>query len=380
MNQPTSAPPVSGFRGQLLRLLPNRVWRTYAGGRTLDAMEGRPQPVDGPFPEDWIGSTTRAVNPQLTAPDEGLSRASFGEREAYVADLIAADPAYFLGEAHVARYGTNPMVLVKYLDASVRLPIQVHPTVAFSRARLKSESGKTEAYYVLATRPETVEPSIYLGFQRPPSRAELRRMIVDQDIAALERCFEKIPVRPGEVFLVPGGLPHAIGAGILLVEILEPTDFVARVEFNCAGRVVPESARFMGRDVEFALDMFSLEPCPVDAVRRQWCCQPRVLATTAALSREALVDDRVTDRFRVTRSIIRAETSWRAYGFTILLVVEGAARFSIGGVREELRTFDRVLVPSGLGELTITPTSERVVLLECLPPAVSAVVGPSAAG
>ena len=44
------------------RLLPNRVWRTYLGGGTLDAISGVQPPEDGHFPEDWILSTTRAVN------------------------------------------------------------------------------------------------------------------------------------------------------------------------------------------------------------------------------------------------------------------------------------------------------------------------------
>src|SRR5271155_372061 len=200
----------------------------------LDRMEGRESPADGPFPEDWLGSTLRAINPNREQKNEGLARVIFSGGEAVLADLVAADPEYFLGAQHVSRFGTNPMVLVKYLDSAVRLPFQVHPTMEFSRRHLKAESGKTEAYYILSTRPEVTEPFIYLGFQRPPSRAELRRMIVEQDIAAMESCFDKIPVKPGDVYVVPGGLPHAIGGGVLMVEVMEPTDFVARVEFNVA--------------------------------------------------------------------------------------------------------------------------------------------------
>ena len=74
-----------------------------------------------------------------------------------------------------------------------------HPTVEFSRRHFNVSSGKTEAYYILATRPEVADPYIYLGFQRPPSRQELRRQIVEQDIAAMEKCFDKIPVQPGDV-------------------------------------------------------------------------------------------------------------------------------------------------------------------------------------
>ncbi len=354
-------------QGKILRILPNRVWRTYVGGRQLDVMAGRSTPADGPFPEDWIGSTVRAINPERARPDEGLASVDLNGKETLLANLVLADPKYFLGAAHVERYGTNPMVLVKYLDAAVRLPFQVHPTVDFSRRRLNAGSGKTEAYYILNTRPEVVEPFIYMGFQRPPGREELRRMIVEQDIPALEACFDRIPASPGDVFVVPGGLPHAIGGGILMVEIMEPTDFVARVEFQVAGRTIPESARFMGRDVEFALDMFSHEPVPVPDVQSRWRCHPCLVEEAAGLRRESLVDDRVTDRFNVLRMSVAGRTRWRPGGFTILLVLEGSCKVATGNDEILLTKFDRILLPHGLEELEMV-TDKTATFLECRPP------------
>lgn len=359
---------VNNHRGKILRLPPNRVWRTYSGGLMLDRMEGRASPMDGTFPEDWLGSTVRAVNPNREVKDEGLARVVFSGGEAVLADLVAADPEYFLGAAHVRCFGTNPMVLVKYLDSAVRLPFQVHPTVEFSRQHLNADSGKTEAYYILSTRPEVADPYIYLGFQHPPSRQELRRQIIEQDIAAMEKCFDKIFVQPGDVYVVPGGLPHAIGGGVLMVEVMEPTDFVARVEFNVAGRVIPESARFMGRDVEFALDLFSLEALPVSAVQARWRCQPQTLARTDTLRRESLVDGRFTDRFNVLRTVLAGRNEWRPKGFTVLIVVEGSCEMTTEHETISLLEFDRVVVPHGFGVLEITGKN-RAVLLECLPPA-----------
>jgi mannose-6-phosphate isomerase len=354
-------------RGVILRILPNRVWRTYNGGRQLDAIEGLSAPADGPFPEDWIGSTVRAINPNRTQPNEGLAGVVLNGKEALLTDLVLADPEYFLGPEHVMRFGVNPMLLVKYLDSAVRLPFQVHPTVDFSCQRLSAESGKTEAYYILNTRPEVTEPFIYMGFQRPPSREELRRMIVDQDIPALERCFDKIPVKLGDVFVVSGGLPHAIGGGILMVEVMEPTDFVARVEFHVAGRVIPESARFMGRDVDFALDMFSFEPMPVGTVQSRWCCTPRLIEKTNRLCRESLVDERVTDRFRILRTSVTGRTRWHAGGFAILLVIEGECTIAIRSQQISLSKFDRIVVPHGLEELEIV-ADKTAIFLECRPP------------
>lgn len=353
-------------RGKALRLLPNRVWRTYSGGYVLDQMETREAPADGEYPEDWIGSTVRATNPHYT-PDEGLARVAFSGHEALLADLVANDPEYFLGETHLRRFGANPMVLVKYLDSAVRLPFQVHPTVDFSRQYLHSESGKTEAYYILNARPEVAEPFIYLGFQRPPGREELRRMIVEQDIASLEACFDRIPVRNGDVYVVRGGLPHAIGPGILMVEVMEPTDFVARVEFNVAGRTIQESARFMGRDVDFALDMFCFEACSVSDVQSHWRCRPRIMQSTATLSRESLVDNRLTNRFRVLRTTLTGKAKWHSQGFTILLVVEGNCIVGTDDEEIYLSQFDRIVVPCGLASLEMV-TNDRAVFLECLPP------------
>jgi mannose-6-phosphate isomerase len=360
---------VNDCRGRILRLAPNRVWRTYSGGLFLDRIDGKPSPADGDFPEDWLGSTVRAINPGRSQDNEGLARVTVGDSQVFLADLIASDPEYFLGKAHLNRFGVNSMILLKYLDAVDRLPIQVHPTVAFSRKHLNTMSGKTEAYYILATRPEVVNPFIYLGFQRPPSRRELRRMIVDQDIGALESCFDKIPVKPGDVFLVPGGLPHSIGGGVFMVELMEPTDYVARVEFKIGNRVVPESARFMERDVDFALDMFSFESWPLDAVQGRWRCQPRLLDQTEAMRRESLVDERSTDRFRMTRTIIAGRCHWRCHGFTILIVIEGTCSIETAHERVVLSQYDRFVVPCGLEQCEIV-AKHRVVLLESCGPSV----------
>ena len=332
----------------------------------LDMMEGNPSPADGPFPEDWIGSMIKAINPNSQKENEGLARVVFSGGEALLSELVAIDSEYFLGTAHLMRFGKNPMVLVKYLDTAVRLPFQVHPTVSFAQAHLNTNNGKTEAYYILSARSEVAEPYIYLGFQRPPTRAELRRMILEQDMAALERCFDKIPVKPGDVFVVPGGLPHAIGGGVLMVEVMEPTDFVARVEFNVAGRTVPESARFMGRDLEFALDMFSLEPMPVTTVQSRWRCTPDVIEETNGLRRETLADKRVTDRFNIWRTMVNGHARWHANGFTILLLIEGNCHVANQHEEAYLNQFDRILVPHGLRDLEIT-TDKQAVFLECQP-------------
>jgi mannose-6-phosphate isomerase len=86
---------MSNYHDKILRLLPNRVWRTYSGGLMLDRMEGRAAPADGAFPEDWIGSTVRAINPNREHITEGLARVVFSGGEAVLGDLVSTDAEYF---------------------------------------------------------------------------------------------------------------------------------------------------------------------------------------------------------------------------------------------------------------------------------------------
>jgi mannose-6-phosphate isomerase len=147
-----------------------------------------------------------------------------------------------------------------------------------------------------------------------------------------------------------------------MVEVMEPIDFVARVEFIAGDRVIPESARFMDRDVNFALDMFSLDSWPVEAVQARWRCQPKVLEENSLMCRESLVDQRLTDRFRIARTILTGPHMWKSRGFTVLIVLEGSC--SVLTELEELRLskYDRIIVPHGLQTLEICPQNTAVLL------------------
>ncbi len=60
-------------------------------------------------------------------------------------------------------------------------------------------------------------------------------IVLRQDISMMDSCFEHIPVRGRDVIYIPRGMPHAIGEGILLLELMEPSDLVVRCEFNRNG-------------------------------------------------------------------------------------------------------------------------------------------------
>ncbi len=362
-------------RGKLVILPPNRVWRTYPGGRTLDELAAAPNPADTHFAEDWIASTTRAVNRGREHISEGVSLVRLGHDATPhdFSQLLARDPDYFLGAAHVKKYGAQPQLLVKFLDSGTRLHFQVHPTRDFARRVLGAPSGKTEAYHVLAVRPPSAalaEPTgyIYAGFQRPPEPAQLREWIVTQNIAAIAGCFDPIPVKAGDTFIIPGGTPHALGAGVFMVEIQEPSDLVVRFEFERAGYVLPESARFMNRDVDFALEVFQFAPLTTADIEKRIRCQPRRRRDFAAGSyQDELIGPAETDCFRVnlthlTTPVVKDETS-----AVIAIVTAGALTVEVAGETHWLQTYDKVFFPAGLGPVTLKPDSTAEIL-ECSPP------------
>jgi mannose-6-phosphate isomerase len=394
-------------RGKIILLPPNRVWRTYPGGKMLDEFARAPSPADSHWAEDWIASTTRAMNPpHASHPIHEARRATpFGISEVRVghaptsrnfAELLASDPEYFLGTTHVKNFGAQPQLLVKFLDSGTRLHFQVHPTREFARRMLGAPSGKTEAYYVLGVRDEGgsglrpdptgtqpiarasgqrpdpgVEPSgyIYVGFQRPPTAAQLRDYIVTQNIAAIEACFDRIAVRAGDTFIIPGGTPHALGAGVFMVEIQEPSDLVVRFEFERAGYVLPESARFMNRDVDFALTLFDLSPLTSADIETRVRCRPRRIRDLGPGSwQDEVIGAAQTDCFRVVHTRIAAPLVKDENSSVVAIVVSGAVMAEAGGERHRFDIYEKFFLPAGLGPVKLTPLQTPTELLECFPP------------
>lgn len=222
-------------------LPPNGVPRFYRGGAAIAALRGI---EDAPErqPEEWVASTSTAFGEQ----ELGLSRLPDGR---LLRDAIAADPVGFLGPDHAATRGADPQLLVKLLDAGERLPVHVHPGGAFAREALGSPYGKTEAWIVIGTAGPAV--TLHLGFREEVSAATLEGWVRDQDAPAMLDALNVIEVREGDALFVPAGTPHAIGEGVLLVELQEPSDLSILLEWR--GFASGEGEASLGLGWEVAL-------------------------------------------------------------------------------------------------------------------------------
>ena len=205
---------------------PNQPERFYRGGKRITAFracaasEEVPQHEDH-LPEDWVGSATSVFGTQA----DGLTRLPDGQ---LLRDAISADPMAYLGPQHARTYGISPALLVKLLDAGERLPVHCHPDDPFARQHLGSACGKTEAWIVIDASPGS---EVHLGF-RQEVPADVLSGWVDTQSPAMLAALNRVPVRPGDVILVPAGLPHAIGAGVFVVELQQPTDFSILLEWE----------------------------------------------------------------------------------------------------------------------------------------------------
>jgi mannose-6-phosphate isomerase len=318
-----------------LILPPNQFHRFYAGGARIDALRGAPAGEEG-RPEDWIGSTTTAFGEQ----SEGLSRVADGR---LVRDLIRADPEALLGPAHVARFGPDPALLVKLLDAGERLPVHLHPGREFARARLGSRWGKTEAWLILHADPGA---TVHVGLREPVEAATLRRWVDDQDAGEMLAALHELPVEAGSAVLVPAGTLHAIGAGILLLELQEPSDLSVLVEWRRFG--VNSGAEHLGLGWDAALA--AVDRSPADP------------ATFVGDAHEAL-PPAADPYFRAERLRGPAECE-PSFAVLVALDGEGTLRTEHGD-ELALRTGTTALVPFAAGATTVTGDLHAI---RCLPP------------
>lgn len=164
-----------------------------------------------PLAESWECSTH---------PD-GPSVVASGEYKEWKLSDLLREHSEYLG-THPKSYGELP-ILVKLIDASKDLSVQVHPTDEYAERNEAGDSGKSEMWYVLDAAPGA---ELIYGLRQDVSREEMAEAL---DCGDVERFLRHIPIFKDDVFYIPAGTIHAIGDGALVAEIQQNSNLTYRL-------------------------------------------------------------------------------------------------------------------------------------------------------
>lgn len=240
-------------------------------------------------------------------------------------------------------------LLVKFLDASDRLSVQVHPDDRLAREFDPRENGKTEAWVVLDAAPDS---RLYAGLGPEVDEQTLREAV---ESGTVEHCLHSIPVNAGDCVFVPAGTVHAIGEGILLAEIQQSSNLTFRLydwgRLGTDGQPRP-------LHIDEALQCIDFDRGPLDPV------SPVRLPESAANSEELVrCDFFVMQRHRpVERFSLPPDDR-----FHVWMMLAGEARLSTGDWSHRATLGRTLLLPADRDVVDVEPGPDCCILDAFLP-------------
>jgi mannose-6-phosphate isomerase len=176
------------------------------------------------------------LNDELTGVGESWELSGVENSESVVAngvdkglsliEMVAKYREELVGEANYVRFGNKFPLLIKFIDAKQDLSIQVHPSDDLAKKRHNS-MGKTEMWYVVGADKGA---KLRSGFSEEITPKEYKDRVYNNTITDVLQEYE---IHPGDVFFLPAGRVHSIGAGAFVAEIQQTSDITYRIyDFN----------------------------------------------------------------------------------------------------------------------------------------------------
>lgn len=255
--------------------------------------------------------------------------------EIYLTDLV--------GEENYEKYGLGFPLLIKFIDAQDNLSVQVHPDDEWAQ-REYNQNGKTEMWHVIDAEPGS---GLYIGFNKKITRQQLENAV---ECGAIADLLQFYPVQPGDTFMIPAGTVHAIGKGVLLAEIQQPSDITFRI-FDW-GRVDDEgNPREL--HVEEALETIHLED-NYGNFRINY--QPKK-NDVVELKHSSFFNVNVLDIDQtMNRQLVKMDS------FVIYMCVDGQAELLYDDGNELMRKGDVVLIPADMDDVRWKPSPSAKLL------------------
>jgi len=306
--------------------------RTRWGGERLGTQLHKLIGIEGDFGESWELSDHPQA-PTLIAGGEYV--------DCTLTQLIQKHPNALFGEGSI--YATFPL-LIKFIDATDRLSLQVHPDESQLRDFDATRSGKSEAWVIL----DAVEGSrIYAGLKPGVDKIQLQRHL---EQGTVEDCLHSYPVKRGDSVFIPAGTLHAIGEGILLAEVQQTSDLTFRLyDWNRLDQSGNPRPLHIGK----ALDCINFERGPVELL------QPQILTSGEHQVELLLESEHFSIRRHHSRQSIPCASPNQAQ---ILIVLEGTGQLDCGAENFELLEGKTILIPASVSDCQIHVDGELTFL------------------
>lgn len=309
-------------------LLKKRIW----GGQELKNILGKTTTSEQ-VGESWEVASLPEGNSTIA---NGIYK---GKR---LGEIISAFAKAILGTSTLDRFGQEMPLLIKFIDASKKLSVQLHPDDTFAQELHQQPRGKTEMWYILKAEEDA---HIIAGFKDTINAQQFQAAIADN---TLEEKLNTIPVKEGDAFYISAGLIHAIGAGIVLAEIQQTSDITYRVhDYNRK----QEDGSYRELHIDNACKAIKFETTEDINL----CYNPKQIGTQE-LKHSPFFN---TDIVNLVDSKHRIE---REESFTIVIAVAGQGLISCEGTDYEIAFGDTYLIPAQCPDIVVT--SQELKFLE----------------
>lgn len=264
-----------------------------------------------------------------------------------LSELIMREGVNLLGKTNYERFGQEFPLLIKFIDARQDLSIQVHPNDELAWKRNRSK-GKTEMWYVVAA-----DHGAHLrsGFAKQVTASEYEASVNDDTIVDL---LADYMIHPGDVFFLPAGRVHSIGAGAFIAEIQQTSDITYRI-YDFKRR----DANGNTRELHTELAKDAIDYTVEEDYRTRYVAQKNQEVKLVSCPYFTTSFYEVTDNLSIDYSTLDS--------FVVLICIEGQANFTDDkGHAFVMHQGETVLLPAITQQLEIFPDDKCKLLTSCV--------------
>ena len=278
---------------------------------------------------------------EISSVEGAISIVSNGELKGEtLKEIILAHPTEILGDSIHKKFNEEFPLLIKYIDATQDLSVQLHPNDALAKQRHNS-FGKTEMWYIIDAEPTS---RLVLGFNDTVDESKYREALSQGNLLSI---LNEVPVKAGDTFFIPTGTVHAIGSGILLAEIQQTSDITYRiydwdrVDENGKSRTLHQEEAIAAINYDFKGEKIHYNSN--HNVSNEMVSCPYFTTNLLSVKGEKVINKSIDS-------------------FTIYMCVSGEAIFRGDCFSETIKLGETVLIPAALKDFTIV--ADQVKLLE----------------